>query len=194
MKRALGYTGITLALGIGCSKSERPIESGRSYTSVTYTDTTRETFARTDRAITGVVIAGGDSVRFRIHTAPDDLVSMVDFTLHPASSRDDKPHTRRIGMPQNTLPIMGTSVAFLEQLLRRARAIGGDSVSIPIMMVGAQASLDVFTVIRNGPDSLVLVGPDGNWTNAIHLALDSAGRVRGGTIPLSGTRITAITP
>lgn len=193
--RVIVTAAIAAVTAAGCSSPEKQLESGRRYTSVTYNDTTFESFDRTDRAITGVLVEGlGDSVRFRIHTNPDALVSMVDFTLHPATSRDDRPHTRRIGMPKGTMPVMGTSVAFLEQLLRRARVVGGDSVSIPIMMVGAQLSLDVFTVIRNGSDSVVLVNAGGDRTAAVHLAVDSAGHVTGGVIPLSGTRILANAP
>ncbi len=176
-----------------CSKPEQQLESGRRYMSITYTDTTFESFGRTDRAITGVLVeSGSDSVRFRIHTTSDQLVSMVDITLHPATSRDERPRTRRIGMPKGTLPLMATSVAFLEQLLRRGHVVGGDSVSIPVMLLGAQASLDVFTMIRNGSDSVVLVPPDGNFTNALHLAVDAQGRILGGVLPLSGTRILGI--
>ena len=97
-------------------------------------------------------------------------------------------------MPNGTMPVMGTSVAFLEQVLRRARVVGGDSLSVPVMMLGSQASLTVFTVIRNGSDSVVLVTPDGNLTAALHLAVDSVGHVVGGVIPLSGTRIMATGP
>jgi len=178
---------------VACSKPEKQLESGRRYMSVTYNDTTVESFGRTDRAITGVLVErSSDSVRFRIHTTPDALVSMVDITLHPATERGERPRTRRIGMPKGTLPIMGSSVAFLEQLVRRARVVGGDSVSIPVMLLGAQASLDLLTVIRNGSDSVVLVGPDGNLTNGLHLAVDEQGRILGGVIPLSGTRIAGI--
>jgi hypothetical protein len=98
----------------------------------------------------------------------------------------------RVGMPKGTLPLMGASVAFLEQLLRRARAVGGDSVSIPVMMVGAQTSLDVFTVIQNGADSVVLVGADGNQASGLHLAVNGQGRILGGAIPVSGSRIQSL--
>ena len=176
--------------GLACSSPEKQIESNRRYISITYNDTTLESFSRTDRAVTGVLISGpGDSVRFRIRAAVDDLVQGVDITLHPATSRDQPLHTARVGMPKGTLPVMGSSVAFLEQLLRRARAVGGDSVTIPVMMVGAQASLDVFTVIQNGADSVVLVGADGNQANGLRLAVDGQGRILGGVIPLSGTRL-----
>ena len=185
--RALVIAAVVVA---ACSQPEKQLESGRQYRSITYTDTTFESFGRTDQAITGVIVEGlGDSVRFRIHTNADGLVPVLDFTLHPASSRDQRPVTRRIGMPKGTMPVLGTSVAFLEQILRRARVVGGDSVSIPVMMVGAQSSLDVFTVIRNGGDSVVLVTPQGDLTAALHLGVDSAGHISGGVIPLSGTKI-----
>lgn len=181
---------ITIFIVVGCSKPEKQLESERQYRSITYTDTTFESFGRTDQAVTGVIVERlGDSVRFRIHTNADGLVPVLDFTLHPATDRDQRPVTRRIGMPKGTMPVLGTAVAFLEQILRRARIVGGDSVSIPVMMVGAQASLDVFTVIRNGDDSVVLVTPQGDLTASLHLAVDSAGHISGGVIPLSGTRI-----
>ncbi len=181
---------MVVVAGVACSHPEQPIESNRGYMSITYNDTTLESFGRTDQAVTGVLISGpGDSVRFRIRVAQDDLVTGVDITLHPATSRDQPLHTARVGMPKGTLPVIGTSVAFLEQLLRRARAVGGDSVTIPVMMVGAQTSLDVFTVIKNGSDSVILVGADGNPANGLHLAVDAQGRILGGAIPISGTRI-----
>jgi hypothetical protein len=192
--RARRLVTLTIVLaGLACSSPEKQIESNRRYESITYNDTTLESFARTDRAVTGVLISGtGDSVRFRIRAAQDDLVAGVDITLHPATSRDAAPRTARVGMPKGTLPLLGTSVAFLEQLLRRARAVGGDSVTIPVMQVGAQTSLDVFTVIQNGADSVVLVGPDGNQAMGLHLAVDEQGRILGGVIPASGSKIQSL--
>jgi hypothetical protein len=176
-----------------CGAPEKKLESGRRYISITYAETTFESFDRTDRAITGVLIQrSGDSLRFRIRTKPDALVSGVDLTVHPASSRDEHLRATRVGMPQGTLPLLATSVAFLEQAVRRARVVGGDSVSIPVMHLGVHASLDLLTVIGNGSDSVLLVGPDGNLANALHLALDEHGRILGGVLPLSGTRILSV--
>ena len=173
-----------------CSEPEKELESGRRYIAIVYTDTTFESFSRTNKAVTGIVVSqGSDSLKFRIWTGADGLVSKVDLTLHPASDRGERPRTRVVPMPKGTLPLMGTSVAFLEQLLRRARAVGGDSVTIPVMLVGAQASLDVLTMIKNGSDSVVLVGADGNQAIGIHLAVDAQGRILGGGIPVSSMRI-----
>ncbi len=194
MRETLVYAALTVALvASACAAPEKELESGRHYLSITYTDTTIESFGRTDRSITGVLVSPlGDSVRFRIRTTPDALVSGVDITLHPASNRGERLRTTRVGMPKGTLPVMQTSVAFLEQLLRRARVVGGDSVSLPVMVLGAQASLDVLTMISNGSDSVVLVGPDVNLANAVHLAVDKQGRILGGLIPISGTRILSV--
>src|SRR5262249_48230395 len=105
-----------------CTGSEKEIESGRQYMSTVYNDTTTETFGRTARTITGMLVEKtGGTVRFRIHTNEDQLVSKVDLTLHSASKRGQRPVTQIATMPNGTLPLMGNSVAFLEQLLRRAR-------------------------------------------------------------------------
>ncbi len=194
MRAASVYTALLGAVvPSGCAAPEKRLESGRRYISITYTDTTLESFGRTDQSITGVLVSSlGDSVRFRILTRSDALVSGVDITLHPASFQDEQPRTTRVGMPKGTLPVMESSVAFLEQLLRRARVVGGDSVSIPVMVLGAHASLDVLTVISNGIDSLVIVGPDGNLAMGFHLAVDKQGRILGGRIPVSGTRILSV--
>jgi hypothetical protein len=191
--RSASTAALAALLAGACGAPENELESGRRYMSITYADTTLESFDRTDRAITGVLIErAGDSLRFRIRTKPDALVTGVDLTVHPASSRGERPMTTRVGMPERTLPLLGTSVAFLEQLVRRARVVGGDSVSIPVMHLGAHASLDVFTVIGNGSDSVLLVGPDGNLADALHVAVDGHGRILGAVLPLSGTKILSV--
>lgn len=174
---------------LSCSRPERELETGRQFVSMVYSDTTYETFGRTTRAVTGLLVQdSGDSIRYRIRTASDDLVTGVDFTLHPASRRGQPLRTRRVGMPKGTLPLMGNSAAFLEQLLRRAKAIGGDSLSIPVMQV-ADASTTVFTLVRHGQDSVLLLTPDGDPRNGIHLAVDPQGHILGVDVPLSGLRI-----
>jgi hypothetical protein len=178
-----------------CAAPEKEIESGRRYLSITYADTTLESFGRTDRSVTGVlVVRSGDSVRFRIRTMPDALVSGVEISLHPASSRGQPIRTTAVDMPKGTLPVMETSVAFQEQLVRRARVVGGDSVSVPVMFVGAHTSLQVVTLIGKGRDSVLVVGPDGDLPNALHFAVDTGGRILGGVIPASGTRILRLAP
>ncbi|HEU5218461.1 MAG TPA: hypothetical protein VFU23_07370, partial [Gemmatimonadales bacterium] len=132
--RYIGLLPLVVLLGCG---SEKTLESGRSYLSTSYNDSTVETFDRTTRAVTGIVVSeSGDSVRFRIRTGSHAQVDGVDLTLHPASRRHEPLRVQRVGMPKGTIPLMGNSVAFLEQLLRRARDLGGDSITLSVMLVG----------------------------------------------------------
>jgi hypothetical protein len=59
------------------------------------------------------------------------------------------------------------------------------------MQVGANPERMVLTLVRRSGDSVLLFGPDLDQRNALHAAVDSAGRILGGVIPLSGTRIVA---
>jgi len=47
-------------------------------------------------------------------------------------------------------------------------------------------------MIANGSDSVVLVGRDANRANGLHLAVDEQGRILGGVIPTSGTKILSV--
>lgn len=186
------YVGLVLLIVLPGCRSEKTLETGRRYLSTSYNDSTFETFDRTTQAVTGVVVAkSGDSVRFRIRTGSHGRVDGVDLTLHPASRRHETLIVQRVGMPKGTLPLMGNSVAFLEQLLRRAKDLGGDSLSLSVMQVGANPERMVLTLVRWGADSVLLFGPDLDQRNALHAAVDSAGRILGGVIPLSRTRIVA---
>ena len=193
--RRLATPTIVLA-GLACSNPEKQIEANRRYESITYNDTTLESFGRTDRAVTGVLVSGR-ATRCASGSVPPRTTWSTAWTSRSiqrraATSRDEPRRTTRVGMPQGTLPVMGTSVAFLEQVLRRARVVGGDSVTVPVMQLGAQASLEVLTLIKNGPDSVVLVGPDGNQAIGLHLAVDGQGRILGGVIPASNSKILSL--
>ena len=182
----------TLAVVASCAKPEKQLESGRQYTSIVYADSEFETFGRTDRSISGMVVSRyGDSVLFRIHTKPDASVSSVDFTARQATRRGGRTITKGFDLSKGSMPLYGNSVAFLEQVLRRARALGGDSIHIPITLVGAGSSTEELIFIRNGSDSALLVPPDYNLTLALHLAVDSVGHITGGMIPISGMQIQA---
>ena len=121
MTRPLRAAGVlALALAAACATKEKEIESDRRYISTVYNDTIVESFGRTSRTITGLLVEkSGDTVRFRVHTKADALVSTVDLTLHAASRRGQRPVTQIVTMPTGTLPLMQNSVAFLEQYLRR---------------------------------------------------------------------------
>ena len=121
---------------------------------------------------------GGDSAvqRSELILRGDSAVSH----LEPTSSAPIA--ERRFAVPAGAIPFVNLSGLSLEQLLRRARAIGGDSVRIPALFTGGQA-VDV-TLVRRGADSVALT------FGAVELRLrtDSVGRLLGAAVPSQSVR------
>lgn len=80
--------------------------------------------------------------------------------------------------------LLNPSVAFIEQLVLRARALGTDPASVPVFIIGAPQPFPG-TVRRLGPDSVRV-----QYASAsMDLAVSPTGRVLGGVIPAQGIRI-----
>jgi len=84
------------------------------------------------------------------------------------------------------LIVINPSVAFIEQMVMHARLLGGDTVSMPVFILGAPQPL-VATVRRIGADSVRL-----DYASAsMRLAVSATGRVLGGVIPAQGVTIAS---
>lgn len=82
------------------------------------------------------------------------------------------------------LTIVNPSVAFMEQMVLRARALGRDSVSILVFVLGAPQPIPA-VIRRVAPDSVRL-----DYASAsMRLAVSPDGRVLGGVVPAQGTTI-----
>ena len=167
--------------------TEKPVESGRGFVTRVYTDTEVESFSRTTQHLRGVISLRRDSLFYVVWLGDSGLVRSVDVITHSHRGRGESVHARHFPMPKETLPILAGSGALLEQLLRRAHVLGGDSISVPVMLVGPSPTTDVFTVTSNGFDSLIITGQSGGGTrNAMHIAVDSLWHVTGMKLPASG--------
>jgi hypothetical protein len=167
--------------------TEKPVESGRGFITTVYTDTEVESFSRTTEHLRGVISSRRDSLFYVVWLGDSGLVRSVDLIARGHGRGGASVHAGHYPMAKGTLPMVYGSGALLEQLLRRARALGGDSISVPVMFVGANATTDVVTITSNGPDSLIVVGQDGgSIKNSLHLAIDSLWHVTGMKLPLSG--------
>jgi hypothetical protein len=175
----------------GCSAKDQPIESGRRFLTTVYVDSQNETFARSSRYLRGTIADKGDTIAYVALLSDSGLVTSVDVTERNPR-RGVVGRSRLFTLPKSTLPLMHGSGALFEQLLRRVRAIGGDSVSVPVMRLGREEVLDVITVTSNGPDSLILSYQSSQSSkNTLHVAIDTAWRITGAVLPLSGMRIQA---
>jgi len=90
------------------------------------------------------------------------------------------PLLRSFELPRGTVPFSNLSGLTLELVLRRARAVGTDTVTVPLF-VGSGRTVPV-VVTRAGPDSAVLaIG-----AVSIHTRTDGEGRLLGAVVPSQG--------
>ena len=98
---------------------------------------------------------------------------------------------RRIGVAAGAVPFMNLSGLSIELVLRRARALGGDSARVPILLAGGQTL--TASVAWQGADSAIIAL--GNVTLRSHT--DAAGRLLGAEVPsqrLLFERLAAASP
>ena len=95
--------------------------------------------------------------------------------------------TQRFATSPGAVPFINPSFAIVELVIQRARAIGGDSVPVPIWnLQGGQTAYA--TVVRRGSDSVVVL-----LSNVpARLAVNAAGDITGGVIPAQGLRLVRV--
>jgi hypothetical protein len=169
----------TLACG------EKPIESGRRFLTTTPNDSLVESFSRTKHDLRGVINGRSDSIVYDAHLGDSGLVEAVDIAIYNRQTRKVSADPKHITLARGTMPWIMGSGALLEQILRRARALGQDSLTMQVSYVAAlSASRELFTITTNAPDSLLLTGIwGGRSQNILHVGVDSAFRVTGMTLP-----------
>ncbi len=85
---------------------------------------------------------------------------------------------QRLGSRAGALPFINPSFALIEQVIRRARVLGGDSTAVPLFAVSGGQTFDVL-VLRAGTDSVeVRIG-----AAVARFRLDAAGMLASGTVP-----------
>jgi uncharacterized protein len=137
---------------------------------VTLTDSS--TVARVETAMSPGV--AGDSVQQRA-----ELVFRGDSAVsHVVDTRAKTPiPDRRLVVTPGAIPFVNLSGLSLELILRRARALGGDTVRVPVILLAGQTVTG--TVTRVGADSLVVVL--GGVT--LRARADAEGRLLGAVVP-----------
>lgn len=121
-------------------------------------------------------------------SAPAGRISVVfqgDSALLELTEADSTQRAR-IGVPRGTIPIpVSEAVATVEQILRRAGALGGTQATVPILTIEKGVRTGTADVTFAGDSARVVVLGDGSSTEMM-VATDSAGRLLGGRVPTSG--------
>jgi dienelactone hydrolase len=123
-----------------------------------------------------------DARTFR--TAADTFGERATFVVTPDSVTGaiNGAAPSRMHIDGNALLLVNPAVAFIEQLVVHARALGRDTVSFPIYIFGAPQQPMSAQVARIGADSVVVA-----YAGVVmRLAVTRTGRIRGGFIPLQG--------
>ena len=172
-----------------------------------------ERVTRTAERMESELTAGPSEGRVTYTAAlnPDGTVSRLDARLYEAGTtpqsapagrvavtlrgdsallelaEGDSTQRAQIAVARGTIPIpVSEAVGMVEQLLRRARAIGGTTAEIPTLIVEKGVRTGTATVTFTGRDSArVVVRGDGSSTE-MHVATDAAGHLLGARVPASG--------
>jgi fermentation-respiration switch protein FrsA (DUF1100 family) len=83
----------------------------------------------------------------------------------------------RIAVPAGAVPFINLSGLSLEQIVRRARAMGGDTLNVPVLLTNGQTIYA--SVARAGADSVVIVFGG----VVIRARVDGTGRLLGARVP-----------
>jgi pimeloyl-ACP methyl ester carboxylesterase len=130
----------------------------------------------TVRTIATSVSAGprGDSLvqRATLDIAGDSALSHVE-SANATMPRADQ----YIKVPAGGVPFVNLSGLSIELILRRARALGGDTAHVPVILLTGQGV--VASVVRLGADSVILT----LGTVPLHARTDAVGRFLGAVVP-----------
>lgn len=168
-----------------------------------------ERFTRTaDRLTTELSAEGEERVTQTAMLAPDGTVSRLELRVFaPDADAGDAPreravvhlrgdtavvhvleegraNTARAAVPDGTVVFpLEESVAMVEQVLRRARQVGGQRMEVPVLMAGGETRR--LTVTFTGPTTALIEGEDTDLT----VTVDADGRLLAGRSESRGLTI-----
>ncbi|HEV2150623.1 MAG TPA: alpha/beta hydrolase, partial [Longimicrobiaceae bacterium] len=88
---------------------------------------------------------------------------------------------QRFAPGEGALPYVNLSVAMLEQVVRRARAVGGREVRVPVLSLSGGSAFTARVAFPAADSAIVEVGGV-----ALRFAADASGRLLGGCVPSQG--------
>jgi dienelactone hydrolase len=164
-----------------------------------------ERFVRRPDGLDGEAAATGAArIVFSARTAADASVTGLDLRVYRAGAADSTPPLQRASVSfagdsarvtvdaggqhldqtvrgaRGAIPFFNPSVVLMEQVLMRARAVGGrDSTRVAMFPIGASTSAVPVTVHWVGADSAVLRF----GAAEVHARVDALGRIVGAAIP-----------
>jgi pimeloyl-ACP methyl ester carboxylesterase len=129
----------------------------------------------------------------RAANAPDSAAPLqratIDFTGDSAlvTIGDAAGPSQRFAAPAGTLPFVNLSSAIVEQIFRRAKALGGGSVDVPVFAVAGGQLLQARVEWTSADSATLALGGA-----TIHARVSPEGEFLGGTVPTQGVSFTRV--
>lgn len=164
-----------------------------------------ERYVRTGDTLRGEVrdVANGNRMTYSAAVGSDARVTSLEFALHKPGSgaatgrgkvrvqgdsivaeqeEEGKSGTQRMAAPAGTSLYLNPSMALMEQVLRRARAVGGQRPQFPVFTISTQADarVDRPTVTWIGSDSAEIARNGSDGDSRVRVAIGENGRILGG--------------
>lgn len=170
-----------------------------------------ERFTRTASSVEADLnLSQGPRVRYTATLAPDASVTRLDLRVFPPESTDTvpaqrgtlvvrgdsaylesvtgtaAPQTATVAAPRGAVVVVNPSPTAFEQIARRARAIGGQTVQVPVLVLAGGGQTATATVTFGG-DGVATI----EVANVrIDLRLDETGAIVGGGVPSQGLTLS----
>ena len=171
-----------------------------------------ERFTRTAERVDATLSLGPmGRLRYTATLAPDASVTRVDLAvlgpaatdttplqrgsavvrgdsiqLESAAADGSPPQTLSLAVPRGAVIYVNPSPSSLEQIVRRARALGGQNVRVPILALGGDATVGSTTVTFGEGGAATI----GLGSVQVEVRTDASGAVTGGSI--AGQNITIV--
>lgn len=114
-------------------------------------------------------------------------IAIIGDSAHLEMRAGSNSRSMRLGSRPGAQPITNNDFVIVEQMARMARARGVRSLTLPLFAIAGGVTID---------GSLELIGADSARfkvaTSVIDVALDAAGNVTGGVIPVAGLRLVVV--
>ena len=163
-----------------------------------------EEFTRTNEQLDAALSAPGQgTLAYTAALAPDATVPRIELRVLPPGTAEgatplqrstavfqgdsvftetieaDSTRTNRVATTPGAIPYVNPSPSLMEQILRRARVMGGEQVQVPVFVAGTGGQTVAAMVMFMPPDSATVTL--GN--TEVRLRVDDEGRLLGGRVP-----------
>jgi hypothetical protein len=167
-----------------------------------------ERYIRTAKKVTGELVIGGAGIRqtYEMTVNPSGTVSRFETSAYRTTAPtealqtvvarfDDTGAMIEAGgqttphaTPAGTIPFINLSAAVVEQILMRAKAIGGTAADVPVLVMAGGQNTTAGVRWLGADSALITLGPE------LRVEVSPSGQLLGGVVPSQGVHFVRGAP